>query len=143
MKHNPYYSKTDKSPLNVSDEKWKEILDDKLYYVARMKGTEPPFVGEYTDETTKGNYFCRVCGNHLFHSSTKYHSGCGWPSFKETVVKDAMKYIKDLSHNMIRTEVICSRCDSHLGHVFEDGPPPLFTRYCINSICLDFVPDEE
>lgn len=139
---NPYYSRNDTSKLNVSNTEWKKILPDSVYQIARNKNTEYPFTGKYWNYTGLGNYFCVVCGNKLFVSDAKFASSCGWPSFYETVRKNAVKYINDTSHGMVRTEVICGRCDSHLGHIFDDGPKPTGKRFCMNSLMLDFVPND-
>ncbi|MBK0402114.1 peptide-methionine (R)-S-oxide reductase MsrB [Adhaeribacter sp. BT258] len=138
---NPYYSRTDTTKLNVSDAEWKKILPADVYAVARQAGTERAFTGKYWNTEGLGNYYCAVCGNPLFRADQKFASSCGWPSFFEPARKDAVKYNKDLSHGMERIEVVCGRCNSHLGHIFNDGPPPTGMRYCMNSIVLDFEPD--
>ena len=140
-KNNPYYSRTDKTKLNVSNEEWKKILPEDLYAVAREAATERPFTGKYNTTDELGEYYCAVCGNHLFRSSSKFASTCGWPSFFEAE-KGAVIYKRDSSHGMERIEVLCGRCDSHLGHVFNDGPEPTGVRFCMNSVSLDFVPDK-
>ena len=139
---NPYYSRTDTSVLNVPDSVWKKILPADVYAVAREKATEPPFTGKYNDFNGIGTYYCAVCGNKLFRSDAKFASTCGWPSFFEPARHGAVIYKPDYSHGMNRIEVLCGRCGSHLGHVFDDGPPPTEKRYCMNSIVLDFVPDD-
>ncbi|KAF0209442.1 MAG: peptide-methionine (R)-S-oxide reductase MsrB [Actinomycetota bacterium] len=121
-----------------TDEEWARILTPEEYRVLRDAGTEPPFTGEYVDLDAHGIYRCRACGNALFDSKTKYHSGSGWPSFWEPITPDAVEEVTDVSHGMKRTEIRCGKCGSHLGHVFEDGPQPTGTRYCTNSISLDF-----
>ncbi|MCL6524402.1 MAG: peptide-methionine (R)-S-oxide reductase MsrB [Thermoflavifilum sp.] len=140
-RNNPYYSRTDTTTLHVSDAEWKKILPPEVYRVARERGTEPPFQNRFWNFSGKGTYYCAVCGNALFRSDAKFASSCGWPSFFEPVRKNSVIYRPDHSYGMERTEVICARCGSHLGHVFEDGPPPTGLRYCMNSIVLDFVPD--
>ena len=138
---NPYYSQTDTTKLNVPDSEWKKILSPDVYAVARQKDTEYAFTGKYWNFDGLGTYYCAVCGNKLFRSDSKFASSCGWPSFFETSRPGAAVYVSDKSHGMDRTEVLCGRCGSHLGHLFDDGPPPTGKRYCMNSIVLDFVPD--
>ncbi|GAB5539132.1 MAG: peptide-methionine (R)-S-oxide reductase MsrB [Salibacteraceae bacterium] len=139
-KDNPYYSRTDTSKLDVSDAEWKKVLSEDVYYIAREKGTERAFTGKYWDHEGLGDYYCAACGNHLFVSDSKFASQCGWPSFFEAVRENSVNYVRDTSHGMIRTEVTCGRCDGHLGHIFDDGPPPTYKRFCMNSIVLDFEP---
>ena len=126
--------------LEKTLEEWKAMLDPEQYNVCRLKGTERPFSGKYNDSKVDGVYHCICCNEPLFDSKTKFDSGCGWPSFYAPIGDSAMVEIRDVSHGMIRTEVVCGKCDAHLGHVFPDGPPPTGLRYCINSVCLDLVP---
>ena len=138
---NPYYSRTDTTKLNVPDSEWKKILPAQVYAVAREKDTERAFTGQYWDSEGIGTYYCAVCGNKLFRSDSKFASSCGWPSFFESSRPDAVTYHDDASYGMNRIEVLCGRCGSHLGHLFDDGPQPTGKRYCMNSIVLEFVPD--
>jgi peptide-methionine (R)-S-oxide reductase len=126
--------------INKTDEQWRSELTDEQYWVLRQKGTERAFTGLLLDNKDKGMYCCAGCGNELFESSSKFHSGCGWPSFFESWNKDNIEYKLDSSHGMIRTEIICSKCGGHLGHVFDDGPEPTGKRYCVNSVSLIFKP---
>lgn len=128
--------------IEQSDAEWKAVLSPEQYRVLREAGTEAPFTGEFTDATDDGLYRCGACGNALFRSDTKYHSGCGWPSFYEPVTPDAVEELVDTSHGMVRTEIRCGKCGSHLGHVFTDGPEPTGLRYCMNSVALGFEPKE-
>lgn len=140
---NPYYSHTANNSLNVTNTEWKKILNTELYKVAREGATETAFTGKYYEFDEKGTYYCAVCGNPLFFSTAKFATTCGWPSFYQPIQKNSVKYRKDTSYNMIRTEVLCGRCGSHLGHIFDDGPEPTGKRFCMNSVCLDFVPNKK
>jgi peptide-methionine (R)-S-oxide reductase len=137
-KNNPVYSKTDTSKVVMTDEEWKKILPQDVYYIARLKGTERPWSSKFENFNEAGTYYCAACGNPLFRSDTKFESGCGWPSFYEPISKSSIIYTPDHSHGMDRTEVQCGRCKAHLGHVFDDGPKPTGLRYCINGVVLDF-----
>lgn len=119
-----------------TEQEWRELLSDEEFYVCRQKGTERAFSGEYYDVKTSGSYVCRCCGLNLFDSDTKYDSGSGWPSFYKPVAEEVVGVNRDVSHGMIREEVVCARCEAHLGHVFPDGPEPTGLRYCINSLSL-------
>ncbi|AFZ69640.1 peptide-methionine (R)-S-oxide reductase MsrB [Deinococcus peraridilitoris] len=124
--------------LPSTEAEWRERLSPEQFRVLRQAGTERAFTGEYVDTDEEGSYHCAACGNLLFDSSSKYHSGCGWPSFTEAVAPSAVELLEDRSHGMIRTEVRCARCHSHLGHVFDDGPRDRGgQRYCMNSVALN------
>lgn len=138
---NPYYSNTDTTKLNVSDAEWKKVLSPDLYAVAREADTERAFTGTMWNSETKGTYYCAACGLKLFKSNQKFTSSCGWPSFFEQDNKNSVIFKDDNSYGMKRTEALCGRCNSHLGHLFDDGPEPTGKRYCMNAISLDFVPD--
>ncbi len=140
---NPFYSRNDQSKLAVQEAEWKKLLSPEVYYIAREKGTERPWTSKFEAFKDAGTYYCAVCGNALFKSDTKFDSGCGWPSFYEPISKGSIIYLPDNTLGMKRTEVECGRCKSHLGHVFEDGPPPTGLRYCINGVVLDFEKAKE
>jgi peptide-methionine (R)-S-oxide reductase len=142
-KKNPLYSNTDTSKVNISDDEWRKFLPEDVFYIARQKGTERPGTSKWEHYKEIGTYYCAACGNSLFKSDTKFDSGCGWPSFYEPISKGSIIYTPDHSHGMTRTEVQCGRCKAHLGHVFEDGPPPTGLRYCINGVILDFKKAKE
>lgn len=138
--HHIYYSRTDTATLRVPDAVWKKILPEALYRVAREGATETAFTGKYYEFDERGTYYCAACGNALFLATAKFATTCGWPSFFEPLRSTALSYHADNTYNMQRTEVKCGRCAAHLGHVFDDGPPPSGKRYCMNSVSLDFEP---
>jgi peptide-methionine (R)-S-oxide reductase len=128
--------------LELTDAEWRERLSDLAYYVLRQKGTERAFQGEFTDTETVGTYSCAGCEKELFTSEQKFHSGCGWPSFWGELESANIEKVLDTSHGMRRVELVCSNCGGHLGHVFNDGPPPTGLRYCINSVSMHFRPKD-
>tara|TARA_B100000700_G_C14900540_1_gene787152 strand:- start:253 stop:648 length:396 start_codon:yes stop_codon:yes gene_type:complete len=130
-----------KEKKNFSEEEWEKKLTTEQFRVCIKKGTETPFSGKYLNTKNKGTYKCICCGNPLFVSETKFDSGSGWPSFYDSLGENSINTQEDLSHSMKRTEVICSSCNAHLGHVFEDGPSPTGLRYCINSVSIELEED--
>jgi peptide-methionine (R)-S-oxide reductase len=132
-----------KRKIEKSDSEWKQELTPEQYRVCREKGTEPAFTGKYYNSKDKGTYRCVACGAELFDSNTKYDSGSGWPSFYQPASSENVETHEDLSHGMRRTEVMCSSCGAHLGHVFPDGPRPTGLRYCINSAALNLEPEKK
>ena len=129
--------------VNKTDREWQRELSPEEYRITRQKGTEPAFTGQYWNTKQQGIYVCRCCGAELFSSDTKYDSGCGWPSFFRPLDSTAIGEHEDLSHGMVRTEIVCHDCDAHLGHVFEDGPQPTGLRYCVNSASLQLKTQEK
>ena len=121
-----------------TDQEWKDLLSDEEYYITRQKGTEPAFSGKAFNVSKDGVFRCKCCSSELFDRNSKYDSGCGWPSFFKGISNDAIKTEQDISNGMIRTEIMCSSCDSHLGHVFDDGPEPTGQRYCVNSLSIQY-----
>lgn len=132
-----------KERISKSDEQWKSELSEEEYRVMRKAGTEPPFSGEHNLNFKDGIYYCKGCQTPLFNSESKFDGHCGWPSFDREIEKGMIKEILDATHGMLRTEIVCSNCESHLGHVFNDGPTSSGLRYCVNSVSLEFNPSEK
>ncbi len=141
--NNPVYSRTDTSKVTLTEEQWKKALPADVFNIARQKGTERPWTSKFEKFEETGTYYCGACGNALFKSNAKFDSGCGWPSFYEPISKTSIIYTPDNTHGMTRTETQCGRCLAHLGHVFNDGPPPTGLRFCINGVVLDFEKAKE
>jgi peptide-methionine (R)-S-oxide reductase len=137
------YNDDMKDKIQKNEEEWKKELTPEQYQVCRMKGTEPPFTGQYYKSKEDGTYRCAACGNELFDSNTKFDSGTGWPSFYKPISEENVETEDDESYGMRRTEVMCSKCGAHLGHVFPDGPRPTGLRYCMNSVALKLDPKEK
>ncbi len=129
--------------VNKTDAEWRALLSPEQYHITRERGTERAFTGPFWNSKEKGTYSCVACGEELFRSDTKFDSGCGWPSYFEPVRADAVIELEDRSYGMRRVEIRCAACDSHLGHVFPDGPPPTGLRYCINGHAMSFTPDQK
>src|SRR5215831_7601988 len=128
----------DNTKINRTEEEWKKILTPEQYHVLREKGTDLPFTGKYYLNKEKGRYTCAACGNELFTSDMKFDSECGWPSFDREIAGGKIKKVTDYTHGMVRTEILCAKCGSHLGHLFDDGPTLTHMRYCVNSTSVDF-----
>ncbi|HCE2383535.1 TPA: peptide-methionine (R)-S-oxide reductase MsrB [Vibrio parahaemolyticus] len=143
VKKEPKFVEQSGKKVTKSDEQWREQLSDEEFRVCREQGTEPPFSGKLLHNKETGVYTCTCCNAPLFISDNKYDSGCGWPSFDAPLNNEAIRYLEDLSHGMVRTEIRCASCDSHLGHVFEDGPKTTGERYCVNSVSLIFNKSDE
>lgn len=132
-----------KLEINRTEEEWKKILTPEQYYVLREKGTDSPFSGKFYLHKDKGMYTCAACGNELFSSDMKFDSNCGWPSFDRELAGGKIKQVRDTSHGMIRIEILCAKCGSHLGHIFDDGPTVTGQRYCVNSTSISFEPEKK
>ncbi len=130
--------KIKKYPIHKTEAEWLDLLGEEQYNILRKKGTERPFTGTYNLHQEEGVYHCAACNNLLFESETKFDSGCGWPAFDRSV-EGSVEYIKDTSYGMMRIEILCANCGSHLGHIFNDGPTPTGQRYCVNSLSMEFV----
>jgi len=133
----------DTTKVEKTEEEWRKLLTPEQYNVLRQKGTESPFTGKYYLNKDKGMYVCAACGNELFTSDMKFDSHCGWPSFDKEIAGGKIKTHVDATHGMIRTEIVCGKCGSHLGHLFDDGPTETGMRYCVNSVSLDFKPADD
>jgi len=125
-----------------SDEDWKKLLTEEEFLITRKKGTEPAFSGKEFNIINEGSFICKCCNANLFNSTTKFDSGCGWPSFYDQISPEAINMEIDTSLGMNRTEILCAKCDSHLGHIFDDGPNPSGQRYCVNSLSIDYKENE-
>jgi len=144
VKRNTMSNEThDSIPVTKTEEEWKNLLSPEQYRVLREKGTEAPYTGKYYLNKDKGVYVCAACGNELFTSDMKFESSCGWPSFDKEIAGGKIKTHIDTTHGMVRTEILCAKCGSHLGHLFDDGPTATGERYCVNSLSLNFKKEEK